>query len=110
MNTMSNFPYSHMTREELLTRAELEGDGLSRALAQELDLSEEERLSAEAGEKEAKDEAEERLDDIRDAERLADEIGQDRDTAQDRLLAALALIPSHTKHKGLLAIKAVLEE
>lgn len=114
MQTM--FPYSHMTREELLTRAELEGDGLSRALARELDLSEEERLSAEAGEKEAKEEAEERADETRDAERLADECGEERDELadeRDNLLEErariLALIPSNTKHKGLLAIRAALE-
>ena len=103
------FPYSHMTREELISRAELEGEGLSRALAAQLDESEEERLSAEAGEKEAKEEAEERADEARDAERLADEIGEERDEAHKRITAALARIPPHTTHKGLIAIREALD-
>lgn len=104
------FPYSHMTREELISRAELEGDGLSRALAAQLEDAETERLEAVAEKEAAEKVAEIEENATKEADDRATNAEADLDGYKERADKALALIPPHTKHKGLLAIKAALEE
>lgn len=95
------FPYSHMSRDELISRAELEGDALALALAAELDLAEQEAkglLASVATAEEKRDEAE---TDKETAE-------ADLQSAEEAITDALALIPPNTQHKGLKAIREAL--
>ena len=79
-----------------------------------IDLAEEEVAEVRKDLEDARDEHADEIADFRNTlgrtEGERDGALDARDAVQARLDTALALIPSHTKHKGLLAIKAALEE
>lgn len=66
------FPYSHMSRDELISRAELEGDALAKALARELDDVRDEIEGYQADVRVAEEKQEEAEDEV---SRLKDELG-----------------------------------
>lgn len=102
------FPYSHMSREELISRAELEGDSLARALARALEEAQDEVEEAKEEIPGLKDELADAERDAREATRNAEDMADERDEARSRIDDALALIPPNTSHKTLLAIRDAL--
>lgn len=85
---------------------------MAKALARALEEAEAERLEAEQDKaddvKKAEDRAEQAEDETARVNESADKLDQERDEAHIRINDALALIPTKTSHKTLIAIRDTL--
>jgi hypothetical protein len=102
------FPYSHMSRDALITAAELEGDGLSKELAAQLVEAMDELADSEKELAWTVKELEDAESEKDEEAKRADACFAQLDTASDRIKALLATIPVKTTHKGLIVIREEL--